>query len=86
MYSIHIIAISKTHLDNSFDDTAVAIQGYNIYRRDRYAYGGGIAVQSWPKVLRITQILIFTVCCHRLYDGNLHILQNVMKSDQMNCN
>jgi hypothetical protein len=31
-------------LDNSFDDTAVAIQGYNIYRRDRNAYGGGVAV------------------------------------------
>ena len=27
-----------------FDDTAVAIQGYNICRRDRNAYGGGVAV------------------------------------------
>ena len=33
-----------THLDHSFDDTSVAIQGYNIYRRDRNAYGGGVAV------------------------------------------
>ena len=31
-------------MDNSFDDTAVAIQGYNIYRRDRNACGGGVAV------------------------------------------
>jgi hypothetical protein len=37
------LAISETHLDNSFD-TSVAIQGYNIYRRDRNAYGGGVAV------------------------------------------
>ena len=42
--NIHILAISETHLDNSFDDTAVAIQGYNIYRRDRNAYGGDVAV------------------------------------------
>jgi hypothetical protein len=41
--NIHILAISNTHLDNSIDDTAVAIQGYNIYRRDRNAYGGGVA-------------------------------------------
>ena len=43
-------------------------------------------LRSWPKVLRMTQILIFTVCCLSLYDGNLHILQNAMKSDLMNCN
>ena len=43
-YNINILAISETHLDNSFDDTAVAIQGYNIYRRDINAYGGGVAV------------------------------------------
>ena len=42
--NIHILAISETHLDNSFDDTSVAIQGYNIYRRDKNAYGGGVAV------------------------------------------
>jgi hypothetical protein len=42
--NIHILAISETHLDNSFDDTPVAIQGYNIYRRYRNAYGGGVAV------------------------------------------
>ena len=43
-----ILLISETQLDNSnsavFDDTAVAIQGHNIYRRDRNAYGGGVAV------------------------------------------
>lgn len=37
--NIHIMAISETHLDPSFD-TEVAIQGYNIYRRDRNVYGG----------------------------------------------
>ena len=31
-----------------------------------------------------TNIHFHKVCCLSLYDGNLHILQNVMKSDQMN--
>lgn len=26
------------------------------------------------------------ICCLRFYDGNLHILRNVLKRDQMNCN
>jgi hypothetical protein len=42
--NIHILAIYETHLDNSFDDTSVAIQGYNIYRRDRNDFWGGVAV------------------------------------------
>ena len=51
--NIHILAISETHVDNSFDDTAVAIQGYNIYRRDRDIYGGGVAIQHHiPVILR----------------------------------
>ena len=33
-----------------------------------------------------TIINFHKVCCLSVYDGNLHILQNVMKSDQMNCN
>uniref|UniRef100_A0A8C7KK41 Upstream stimulatory factor 1 n=1 Tax=Oncorhynchus kisutch TaxID=8019 RepID=A0A8C7KK41_ONCKI len=33
-----------------------------------------------------TNINFHKVFCLSLYDGNLHILQNVMKSDQMNCN
>ena len=37
------MAISENDSDNSFDDTPVAIQGYN-YRRDRTDYGGGFAV------------------------------------------
>jgi hypothetical protein len=36
--------MSETPLDNTFDDTVVAIQGYNIYRQDRNANGGGVAV------------------------------------------
>jgi hypothetical protein len=42
--NIPILAISETHLYNSFDDTEVAKQGCNIYRSDRNAYGGDVAV------------------------------------------
>ena len=41
---IHILAISETHLDNTFDGTVVAIHGYNIYGKDWNANGGGAAV------------------------------------------
>ena len=41
---IHILTTSETHLDNTFDDTVVEIQGYNFYRKDRNANGGGVAV------------------------------------------
>lgn len=41
---IHILAISETHLDNTFDDATVEIQGYSIYRKDRDNKGGGVAV------------------------------------------
>ena len=40
--NIHVLTISETHLDNTFDDTVVAIQGYNIYRKDRNANVGGV--------------------------------------------
>ena len=32
---IPILTISATHLDNTFDDTVVAIHGYKIYRRTK---------------------------------------------------
>lgn len=41
---IHLLALSETHLDDSFNDEVVGIQGYNIYRRDRNAFGGGVAI------------------------------------------
>lgn len=40
-YGIHL-SISETHLDDTFNDAAVGIQGY--CRRDRNGYGGGVAV------------------------------------------
>ena len=41
---IHNLTVSETHLDNTFDDTVVAIHGCNIYRKDRNANEGGVAV------------------------------------------
>ena len=40
---INILPISETHLDHTFG-TVVAIHGYNIYRTDRNANGGGVVV------------------------------------------
>lgn len=42
--NIHILAITETHLDNTFPDNAVNIQGYNVYRKDRDSHGGGTAL------------------------------------------
>lgn len=41
---IQLLAISETHLDDTFKDKVLLIQGCNIFRRDRNAYGGGVAV------------------------------------------
>ena len=41
---IHILTISETHFDNTFDDTVVAIHSYNIYKKDRNANGAVMRV------------------------------------------
>lgn len=40
----HVLAISETHLDSTFDDSSVALIGYNLFHRDRNAYGGGVCI------------------------------------------
>lgn len=42
-HKLHILAISETHLDSSFEDTELYIKDYNIFRNDRNRYGGGVA-------------------------------------------
>ena len=42
--NIHVLAISETHLDSSFEDAEISIHGYNLFRRDRNRNGGGVAV------------------------------------------
>ena len=41
--NLHILAVSETHLDSTFEDTSLMIHGYNIFRKDRNAHGGGVA-------------------------------------------
>ena len=41
---IHIMAISEIHLDSSFEDVELAVDGYTLFRKDRTRYGGGVAV------------------------------------------
>lgn len=49
----HILALSETHLDCTFEDSSLMISGYNVYRKDRNANGGGVAcyIQSHIPVL-----------------------------------
>lgn len=41
--NLHILAVSETHLDSTFEDAELSIQGYNFFRRDRNKFGGGVA-------------------------------------------
>ena len=42
--NIHILAISETHVDSSFEDSSLGVNGYSLFRKDRNQYGGGVAV------------------------------------------
>lgn len=44
LHNIHILTISETHLDSSFENEDISIHGYNIFRKDRNRFGGGVAV------------------------------------------
>ena len=39
-----ILTIQETKLDKSFPDSQFAIDGYNMFRRDRKKGGGGIII------------------------------------------
>lgn len=41
---LHILGITETHLDSTFGDSLLHIQGYSIYRKDRNVRGGGVAI------------------------------------------
>ncbi|XDV11531.1 hypothetical protein PO909_000447 [Leuciscus waleckii] len=40
---IHVLALSETHLDCSFDNSQLAVEGYRLFRKDRNQNGGGVA-------------------------------------------
>lgn len=42
--NIHIMAISETHLDHSFENMEFAFGGYSLFRKDRNKFGGSVAV------------------------------------------
>lgn len=41
--ALHILTLSETHLDDTFEDSSLMISGYDVYRKDRNAKGGGVA-------------------------------------------
>ena len=55
--TIHILAVSETHLDATVLDTEVSIDGYNMFRRDRNKHGGGIALYRQHCALISCQIV-----------------------------
>ena len=42
--TIHILALTETHLDSFILDPAVSLEGYSLFRKDRDRYGGGVAI------------------------------------------
>ena len=50
--SINILAISETHLDDTFEDEAVGIQGYNLYTKDRNRYGGEVLLFMFKTIFQ----------------------------------
>ena len=41
---IHVMAITETHLDSTFDDSLISIEGFSMFRKDRNRFGGGVAI------------------------------------------
>ena len=69
--SINIFAISETHLDDSFDDSCISINGFNVFRKDRNKFGGGVAIyiqNSLPGKMR-TDLMINNIeaCVVQVY-------------------
>ena len=43
-YRIAVLSITETWLDNSYTDQSIKIDGYNLLRRDRDTFAGGVCV------------------------------------------
>ena len=41
---LHLIALTETWLNEEVSDAELQISGYNLFRRDRHALGGGIGI------------------------------------------
>ena len=42
--NIHILGISETHLETSFESSDLGVDVYTLFRKDLNKYGGGVAV------------------------------------------
>ena len=43
---VDVFTINETRLDESIGNVEVNIQGYNLWRKDRCRYGGGVAIYT----------------------------------------
>lgn len=96
---IHRLAISEKHLENTFDDATVEIQGYSIYRKDRDNKGGRVAayIQNHIPVKVRDDLMscdgmlphvkpILLGCCYRPPSSNSQYLDNLCEMGERACN
>lgn len=56
--SIHVLALSATHLDSTIYDSELEVDGYRFHRRDRNKHGGGIALHVKHHIPVVLQSLM----------------------------
>ena len=68
---INIFAISETHLDGSFTDSSIAIEGFTVFRKDRNKFGGGVAIyiqNNLPARMRVDLMMNnIEACCVQVH-------------------
>ena len=53
-----VFPINETRLDESISNVEVNIQGYNLWRKDRCRYGGGVAIYT-RDILNVREMSLF---------------------------
>ncbi len=78
--SIHIFAVSDTHLDSSIQNSELLVNGFSFFRRDRNKHGGGVAifVQSHLPVKERSDFMLNDVALW--FQVHLHHLKPVLVS------
>ena len=57
---VDVFTINETRLDESISNVEVNIQGYNLWRKDRYRYGGGVAIYT-RDILNVREMSSFVL-------------------------
>lgn len=49
--NVHILAITETHSDDTINVGQIHQEGFNVMRKDRNRYGGGVALYIQNRIL-----------------------------------